>query len=417
MGREQSPMPPVRTILHVDMDAFFASVEQLDHPELRGKPVLVGGTGPRGVVAAASYEARVFGCHSAQPTAVARRLCPHAVIVKGSFHRYKELSAQVFAILESFTPLVQPISIDEAFMDVTGSAALFGDGRAIATAARERVKTDTGLTCSVGVAPNKFLAKLASDLDKPDGLVVLEPETFQSVLDPLPVTRIWGVGPSAEKSLARLGVRTIADLRARDAESLRARFGDFGDHLHRLAHGLDDRPVHTDRQAKSISHEQTFAQNLEDPDEVRAVLSAQSEQVARRLRHAARFARTVTVKIRFGDFETVTRSRTLDDATDRTDAIARAARDLFDTWATSFRPVRLIGAGVSQLTESPGAGSLFEREADEHGRALDAASDAIAERFGTDAVRRAISLRAPDRHGAHGPGSNTPSDTPTQENP
>ncbi len=399
------------TILHVDMDAFFASVEQLDHPELRGKPVLVGGTGPRGVVAAASYEARVFGCRSAMPTAVARRLCPHAIVVKGSFHRYKQLSAQVFEILESFSPLVQPISIDEAFVDATGSAALFGDGRAIGARIRERVRTETGLTCSVGVAPNKYLAKLASDLDKPDGLVVLEPETFQRVLDPLPVSRVWGVGPAAERSLARLGVRTIGDLRAVPASTLQDRFGDFGDHLWRLARGIDDRPVRTDRDARTISHEQTFAQNLADPDEVRAVLSAQAEQVARRLRRAGRFARTVTVKIRFGSFETVTRSRTLEDATDRTDLIARAARALFDGWAESFRPVRLIGAGVSQLSESPGQGSLFEREADVQRRSLDAATDAIAERFGKDAVRRAVSMRAPARHGAHGPGS----DTPTEE--
>ncbi len=403
-------MTDARTILHVDMDAFFASVEQLDRPELRGKPVLVGGTGPRGVVAAASYEARVFGCHSAMPTAVARRLCPHAVVVKGSFHRYKELSARVFEILESFSPRVQPVSIDEAFVDVTGSAALYGDGRTIAARIRERVKADTGLTCSVGVAPNKYLAKLASDMDKPDGLVALEGGTYQQVLDPLPVSRVWGVGPAAERSLARLGVRTIGDLRAVPAGSLNARFGDFGDHLWRLARGIDDRPVRTDRDSKTISHEQTFAQNLAEPDEVRAVLSAQAEQVARRLRRAGRFARTVTVKIRFGDFETVTRSRTLDDATDRTDLIAAAARGLFDVWAESFRSVRLIGAGVSHLTESRGQGSLFDRESDDQRRSLDAATDAIAERFGTDAVRRAVSLRAPGRHGAHGPGSHTPTE-------
>lgn len=394
------------------MDAFFASVEQLDHPELRGKPVIVGGTGPRGVVAAASYEARAFGCRSAQPTSIARRLCPQAIVVKGSYHRYKELSGVVFSILESFSPLVQPVSIDEAFVDVTGSGRLLGDGPTIAAAIRARVRAQTGLTCSVGVAPNKFLAKLASDLRKPDALVVLTPETFQGVLDPLPVSRVWGVGPAAEGALGRLGVRTIADLRALPAETLTARFGDFGDHLWRLARGLDDRPVHTDRQAKSISHEQTFAQDLEDPDEVRAVLARESEDVARRLRRAARFARTVTVKIRFGQFETITRSRTLPEATDRTDAIAGAARALFDAWAAGFRPVRLIGVGVTHLAEGPGQGGLFEQAADERRRAVDAAADVISTRFGAGAIRRASTLAAPVRHGAHGPGSDTPPDAP-----
>jgi DNA polymerase-4 len=397
-----------RTILHVDMDAFFASVEQRDRPELRGRPVLVGGTGPRGVVAAASYEARAFGCRSAMPSAVARRLCPHAVFVKGSFAQYKEDSARVMAILESYSPLVQPVSIDEAFVDVTGSAALFGGGVAIAEQIRRRVKTELLLTCSVGVAPNKFLAKLSSDLNKPDGLAVITPETIRSTLDPLPVSRLWGVGPAAEKSLHRLGVRTIRDLHALPLDVLRARFDDFGGHLWNLARGLDDRPVHTDREAKSISHEHTFAQDLEDLDAVRAVLADEAEQVARRLRKHARFARTVTVKIRFGDFETVTRSATLEAATDRTDAVTNAARALFDQWARAFRPVRLIGVGVSNLTESAGQAGLFDAGDAEKKRAVDRAADLIAERFGKRAVQRGSALHHQKRHGAHGPGSDTP---------
>ncbi len=390
------------------MDAFFASVEQRDHPELRGRPVLVGGTGPRGVVAAASYEARRFGCHSAMPSSVARRLCPDAVFVKGSFEVYKRDSARVFEILESFTPLVQPVSIDEAFMDVSGSLGLFGAPESIAETIRRRVHAELCLTCSVGVAPNKFLAKLASDLNKPDGMAVITRDTIRETLDPLPVSRLWGVGPSVERSLHRMGVRTIAGLHALPREVLRSKLGDFGEHLWRLARGIDDRPVRTDREAKSISHEHTFAQDLEDADAVRAVLADECEQVARRLRRHGRFAKTVTVKIRFGDFETVTRSLTLDGATDRTDALSAAARSLFDAWAGSFRPVRLIGAGVSHLTGSPGGDGLFDADRAEKQRAVDRVSDAITARFGKRAVQRANTLHTQPRHGSHGPGSDTP---------
>lgn len=401
-------MNETRTILHVDMDAFFASVEQRDHPELRGKPVLVGGSGPRGVVAAASYEARVFGCRSAMPSAVAKRLCPHAVFVKGSYEQYKEDSRRVMEILGSFSPLVQPVSIDEAFVDVSGSLGLFGSGTAIAQEIRKRVRLELLLTCSVGVAPNKFLAKLASDLNKPDGLAAITMDSVRATLDPLPVSRLAGVGPAAEKSLHRLGVRTIRDLHALPKEVLRSRFDDFGEHLWNLARGLDDRPVHTDREAKSISHEHTFAQDLADADAVRAVLADEGEQVARRLRKHGRFARTVTVKIRFGDFETVTRSATLEAATDRTDAIVTAARALFDEWARSFRPVRLIGVGVSNLTESAGQAGLFDAGDGERKRAVDQAADLIAEKFGKRAVQRASAIHRQARHGAHGPGSDTP---------
>ncbi|MEM7629642.1 MAG: DNA polymerase IV [Planctomycetota bacterium] len=403
--------PPERGILHVDMDAFFASVEQRDNPELRGKPVLVGGAGRRGVVAAASYEARRFGCRSAMPTAVALRNCPHAVVVRGSYETYKEVSAQVMSILESCTPLVQPVSIDEAFCDVTGSVQLLGEPSAIARRIRSDVRAQTGLTCSVGVAPNKFLAKLASDLDKPDGLTIITRETVRTVLDPLPVSRLWGVGPAAQQRLARLGLRTIGDIAGAEHQTLLQALGDFGAHVHTLALGLDDRPVTPDREAKSISHEQTFGENLADPDAVRAVLLDQAEQVARRLRRHGRLARTVTVKIRFGDFETVTRSRTLDEAGDSTRAIAHAARGLFDQWARQFRSVRLIGVGVSQLGDPAGAApqlGLFDAETSERSRAVDRATDAIADRFGPRAVQRAGALEARARtrqRGQFGPGS------------
>lgn len=403
-----------RAILHIDMDAFFASVEQRDNPALRGKPVLVGGDGPRGVVAAASYEARAFGCHSAQPTAIAKRLCPQAVIVSGRHADYKAVSRQVFDILQRFSPLIQPISIDEAFLDVTGSTKLFGPPDDIARQIRELVRQETELTCSVGVAPNKFLAKLASDMDKPDGLTVIDPQRIQQTLDPLPVTKLWGVGPSAERSLARLGVRTIRDLRSIPLETLRARMGEHGEHLHALARGIDDRPVRIDREAKSISHEHTFPADLGNPDEVRALIARQAQDVASRLRKHKRFARSVTIKVRFGDFETITRSTTLDRQTDETRAIHDAARALFDTWAQSFRPVRLIGVGVSQLTDAPAAPGLFDEQDSTKSRAVDRLSDTIADKFGKDAITRASSLHAKPRHGAHGPGSDTPLDQPPE---
>ena len=408
-------MPPSpRAILHVDMDAFFASVEQRDNPDLRGKPVLVGGSGPRGVVAAASYEARTFGCHSAQPTAVALRLCPGAIIVSGRHSDYKAISRQVFAILERFSPSIQPVSIDEAYLDVTGSTQLFGPPVEIAKQIRRLVYEETQLTCSVGVAPNKFLAKLASDMDKPDGLTHIPHDRVQGIIDPLPVTKLAGVGPSAERSLARLGVRTIRDLRGIPLETLRARMGEQGQHLHNLARGIDDRPVRIDREAKSISHEHTFPADLDNPDEVRAIIARQAQDVAMRLRKHNRFARTVSIKVRYGNFETITRAHTLDSQTDETRAIHNAARELFDTWARSFRPVRLIGVGLSQLTDAPAAPGLFDTTDHEKDRAVDRLSDTIADKFGKDAITRASSLKAKPRHGAHGPGSDTPLDQPPE---
>ena len=392
------------------MDAFFASVEQRDNPDLRGKPVLVGGSGPRGVVAAASYEARKYGCHSAQPTAIALRNCPHAIVVSGRHSDYKAVSKQVFEILERFSPAIQPISIDEAFLDVSGSTQLFGSPTDIAKEIRRLVKAETQLTCSVGVAPNKFLAKLASDLDKPDGLTVIDPDRIQETLDPLPVTRLWGVGPSAEQSLGRMGIRTIKDLRSVPIETLRARMGDHGEHLHLLSRGIDDRPVRIDREAKSISHEHTFDVDLQDPDEIRAIIARQAQDVAMRLRKHGRYAKTVTIKVRFGSFETITRSSTFDQQTNETRTIHDEARSLFDTWARSFRPVRLIGVGVSHLTDAPGAPGLFDEHDHERERAVDKISDAITGRFGKDAISRASSLRAKPRHGAHGPGSDTPTE-------
>jgi DNA polymerase-4 len=377
-----------RAILHVDMDAFFASIEQRDDPSLRGKPVLVGGAGRRGVVAAASYEARTFGCHSAQPMAVARRCCPDAIVVPPRGRRYHDASQRVFAILESFTPLVEPLSIDEAFLDVTGSVRLHGAPRRIAETIKRRIRDELGVTASVGVAPNKFLAKLASDLDKPDGLTVIEPDRVEATIHPLPIGRMWGVGPATEKKLRDLGITTFGELARYPLDALQRRFGTAARRIVRLAGGADFRAVVPDHQAKSISQEQTFAFDLQTPDAVRDVLLGQVEQVARRLRRHGLRAATATIKVRFGDFETITRRRSFDEATDRTDCLWRAGAALFDAWAASFRPVRLIGFGSGHLTRGARQLGLFTAQADERRSALDRATDSIREKFGTSAIRR-----------------------------
>jgi len=384
-----------RSILHADLDAFFTSVEQLDNPDLRGKPVLVGGTGKRAVVAAASYEARAFGCHSAMPTAVALRLCPQAIVVCGHGSRYRELSKQVFEIFESVTPIVEPLSIDEAFLDVTGSIRLLGQPIDIARSIRTRVHQTTGLTISVGVAPNKFLAKLASEINKPAGLAVIPPEPIHETLDPMPVTAIFGVGKASKERYARLGIHTIGQLRNAPDELIKARLGSFGPHAKRLAAGIDDRPVVPDRTAKSVGHEQTFENDLTDLDQIRAVLLGQVEQVARRLRTKERAARTITLKIRFGDFETITRAHTLETETDRTEDIWKAALHIFESWSrTSFRPVRLIGVSASQLTgDSDTQMQLFGGSERKKLSGIDKASDEIAKRFGPESIQRAGSIQ------------------------
>ena len=372
------------------MDAFYASVEQLDRPELRGKPVLVGGTGPRSVVAAASYESRKFGCRSAQPTAVALRLCPHAIVVPPRFHRYREVSDAMFEILHSVSPLVEPLSIDEAFVDVTGAERLLGSAVEIAKGIRARIAGELHVTASVGVAPNKFLAKLASDMDKPDGLTVIEPDAVQRTLDPMPIERMWGVGPATAARFHAAGVRTIGHLRAWSDERLRREFGAASaEHFGRLARGDDDRDVVPDSQAKSIGHEQTFEEDVEDAGEVRDVLLAQADAVGRRLRRHAVRARGVSVKIRYGDFETITRQATLPEPTDVTDDLRRAASEIFERWAdASFRPVRLIGVTATRLTEGGAQLPLFGAEEVERKRRLDRTLDALQERFGGAAIWR-----------------------------
>lgn len=373
------------------MDAFFASIEQLDDPHLRGKPVLVGGSGPRGVVAAASYEARRFGCHSAQPTAIALGCCPQAVVVPPRGRRYHGVSEQVFAVLDRFTPLVEPLSVDEAFLDVTGCDLLHGPAAGIAAAIKQRIRTELGLTASVGVAPNKFLAKLASDLDKPDGLTVIEAGEVEQRLEALPVGRMWGVGPVTERKLRDVGVKTFADLRAQPVQMLACCLGSHAQRMQDLAWGRDVRPVVPDGRAKSISQEQTFAFDLTDPEAVGQVLLGQVEQVARRLRKHGRRAGRATAKIRYGNFKTITRSATFAEPTDGTDELWRTGQDLFRSWArTAFQPVRLIGFGCSCLIDGGRQLHLFTRQADQRRRALDDVTDSIHLRYGDGAIHRGL---------------------------
>ena len=386
-------------ILHVDMDAFYASVEQRDRPELRGRPVVVGGseTG-RGVVCAASYEARRFGVHSAMPAAWVRRRCPDAVFVRSRFARYAAVSRQIRAIFDRYTPLVQPLSLDEAFLDVTGSARLFGDAAAIGAAIREAVRDELDLPCSVGASAVKFVAKVASDLEKPGGFVVVPAGGEVAFLDPLPVSRLWGVGAVAEAKLRAAGVRTIGDIRRLPADALRAKFGKHGAHLHRLARAVDPRGVSPDRRAKQVSHESTFAADVTDLRVARAKVSHLADQVARRLRRAGRKGKTVTLKVRYDDFRTITRSHTLPAATDATRAVWRAADELLRTRLPNRRfSVRLLGVGVGGLTDPGGAGGavqgdLFAEAPPARDGRLDAAADALRARFGDGVLARGVEL-------------------------
>jgi DNA polymerase-4 len=390
-----------RKIIHVDMDAFYASVEQLDRPELKGKAVIVGGDPKaRGVVSAASYEARKFGVHSAMPMAQAVRLCPHGVVLPVRMDRYAAVSHAIHTIFERYTPLVEPISLDEAFLDVTGSTKLFGSAEQIGRRIKSEIREQTRLTASVGIAPNKFLAKLASDLNKPDGFVVITEQNKQQILDPLPVGRIWGVGKVTEKALQDRGICTIAQLRRTTPEELRGIVGNAADELLRLARGADDRAVEPDRERKSLSSEQTFATDLADAAILSSVLLEQVEEVAERLRRHQLKARTVTLKLRYGDFRTVTRSETLREPTNLTKRLWEAAEKVFRQWqARSGGPLRLLGFAASGLEdEHAGQQLLFPDPEQEKLRRLDSVVDKIRDRYGKRAVHRGNSA-APDNPG------------------
>jgi len=358
--------PSDRVILHVDMDSFFASVEVRDNPSLAGKPVIVGGSGRRGVVAACTYEARMFGVHSAMPSSVARRLCPDAIFLDGRFHRYVEESRSLHAILESYTPLVEGISLDEAFLDVTGAVHLFGSGPTMGHAIRSRVRADMQLDCSVGVGRSKLMAKLASKAAKPrasrsgiepgPGVVEVPADGELAFLHPMPVRALWGIGPVTEKRLLALGVTTVGELAAVSPESLERYLGQAaGRHLSELSRAIDDRPVVPVQEAKSIGHEETFSTDVWEVEELQRRLQRMVDASATALRHAGRTARTVTVKLRFGDFTQITRSHTLDGPVDATTAIAAVAAALLDSVDLS-RGVRLLGVSLTGLAE-PGGGT------------------------------------------------------------
>ena len=376
----------VRAILHVDMDAFYASVEVLDDPALRGKPVIVGGTPQgRGVVAACSYEARRFGVHSAMPAGRAVRLCPDAVFLRPRMARYVEISAQVFAVFHRYTPLVEPLSIDEAFLDVTGCERLFGPAPAVGRAIKGAIREEIGLAASVGVAPNKFLAKLGSGLEKPDGFVVLTAHDAPARLAVLPIGALWGVGKVTERRLERLGVRQVGDLLRVPRARLVAELGDHADHLLQLAVGRDDRPVVPDHETKSIGNEITFAEDIADEESLREVLDHLVEKVAWRLRKQGLVTRTLTLKARYPDFTTHTRAWSLPAPTDTTVVLRDAARELLASrLGRAGRPLRLIGFTASQLETrgEPGQAELFgDRDGARH-RELDRVLDRVKERFG-----------------------------------
>lgn len=385
-------------ILHVDMDAFYASVEQRDRPELRGKPVLVGGSVEgRGVICAASYEARKFGAKSAMPTATALRLCPQAVLLPVRMGYYSGISRQIREIFFSFTPLVEPLSLDEAFLDVRGCEALFGTALEIARKLKQRVRSEIQLIASVGVAPNKFLAKLASDFGKPDGLLNIEAERVSEFLKDLPVGRIWGVGAKGEKRLHSLGIRTIGQLAATPETTLVAHFGEGGREIAKLARGMDDRQVVPDREAKSVSTETTFAQDIGDRQVLRSWLLELVDELGRRLRHAEVRARTVDLKVRSSDFRTFTRSLTLSEPTDVTDSLWNAAKELLERRVPDeLLPLRLLGVGGTGLVrEGAVQASLFDAMQEKKPRALDQALDDIRTRYGVDAVKRGGILDRP----------------------
>ena len=388
--RKEEPsrtMSKDRSILHADMDAFYAAIEQRDRPELQGKPVIIGGLGPRGVVSTASYEARNFGVHSALPMAQARRLCPDGIYLHPRMKVYCDVSEEIQEIFRSFTPLVEPLSLDEAFLDVTGSRLLFGDAREIAKMLKKAVEDKTKLCVSVGVASCKFLAKVASDLDKPDGLVVVEHGKEREFLARLSVTRLWGAGKVAQQRFVRSGIKTIGDVQKLSQGRLRALFGDaLGKHFHEIANGIDERPVECGRDAKSLSHEMTFDKDIADRDHCLAILLEQSEKVGARLRKQGFKGNTVRLKIRFPPFETRTRQVKLGEATDQDLVIYENARELFDAVRPRSKPVRLIGVGVSELIRCESAqGNLFSPQDKKQKRVLEAMDD-IRARFGKGSI-------------------------------
>ncbi len=390
------------TILHVDMDAFYASVEVLEDPSLAGKPLVVGGSGRRGVVAAASYEARVYGVRSAMPSGQARRLCPHAIFVPGRYDRYTGYSERIHAIFESYTPLVEGIALDEAFLDVTGARRLFGTGEHVAQQIRQRIRDEVGLSASVGVAAAKFVAKLASEAAKPTaslagitpgrGVVVVRPGEELAFLHPMPVDALWGVGPATGTRLRRLGVTTIGDLARVPLQTLEAAIGrSQGRHLHDLAWGRDPRPVEADREIKSVSHEETYPFDLDDRERLHREVVRMADAVAARLRAAGLAGRTVTLKIRYGDFRTITRSQTVPTPVDDGFAIAGLGSALLDQ-VDPGEGVRLLGVSISNLIHGEARQLSLTLDGNGESPKATTALDQVRARFGENALGPAVLL-------------------------
>lgn len=383
-------------MLHADMDAFYAAVEQRDCPALRGKPVIVGGSGRRAVVLTASYEARRFGVHSAMPGAQAQRLCPDGIFVRPRMARYAEVARQIRTVFGEFTPLVEPLSLDEAFLDVTGSLRLFHTAADLGQRLKERVRRVTGLTVSVGIGPSKMIAKIASGLCKPDGLLEVHPREVEPFLRPLPVQVLWGVGPVTQATLAQLGIETVGMLADRDPETLALRLGRLGRALWALAHGADSRAVEPDRERRSYGEEETFAQDQRDGATLRQTIMQQAESVAGRLRAAAHCGRTVTLKVKLarritaGKYPVLTRRLTLPTPTDDGKLIGDSALALWDAVRTGT-VVRLVGVSVSGITPTPPLQlGLFDTPPAQRRRALNQAIDALAARFGRGVVARGV---------------------------
>ncbi len=380
-------------IIHVDMDAFYASVEIRDNPALIGKPVVVGGSpSGRGVISAASYEARKFGIHSAMPSREALRKCTSIVFVKSRMSHYAAVSRQIRQIFFEFTSLVEPLALDEAFLDVSGCQRLFGTAPEIARKIKTKILAETGLVASAGVAPNKFLAKVASDLHKPDGLTIVAPEEIQTFLDPLPISRVWGIGPKTQKKFTRLGVHTISQLRTLDLSVLHSQLGDGAQHFYNLARGIDGRPVVPDRIAKSVSHEHTFPTDIYDNEVLFAWLHELADLVGRRLRRHDIFSKTVQLKLRYDDFETITRRKTIA-ATHSTRTLFETTKQLLLGIDRQSRGVRLIGLGTANLSRSePTQLSLFDQEDKNKQSRVDEISDSIRDKFGQASLNRGSNL-------------------------
>jgi DNA polymerase-4 len=398
----------MRAILHVDMDAFYASVEQHENPELRGQPVIVGGGSGRGVVAAASYEVRRYGVHSAMPTREALARCPHAIVITPRMARYKEVSNEVFGVFREFTSLVEGLSLDEAFLDVTGSRALFGEPAVIARAIKDRIRERTGLTASVGVAHNKLLAKIASDLNKPDGLCVIAPEDVARMLDPLPIRRLSGIGAKTAARLEECGLHTLGQLRAASDSVLWPLFGRYTARVRERAAGIDERPVVGDWQEKQVSAEETFESDLRRREDLSAELAKLADRVGARLRAKELMAANVTVKIRRRDFTTYTRSRSFSPPTAETATVLSIARQLLDGWLAEQprAAVRLLGVGLSHLSPAAQldlfatatAGPLPATRPPPRSTArIDPTLDRIRDKFGSGALKRASSLERPEK--------------------